>query len=500
MSGSGESRLDLEVPAARRERPLGGDPPAGHEEGPRVPWLCRRHDETPLERPEPREPVELAADALQRVDAVTQPCGVLVAAGVRQLRQPPSQPRQRRRRPLQLVRDERPRGELGLTPGADRSHGRGLRRRHHAVPAPAQPDVAVGPCHSRVRGRPQLADQPKLLQRGLELGAEHPPLDSLGRRDGRLHRRPLALRAEVRAESRAQVAGATDVEHLAVPVVEQIDTGSRRRAEREVPTVPDPARPRRAERDEVGDGAGAPLLGEADQREQHLGRRQRVRKRAVARLSRRAEEVRELGEARARHASREQPTGERNRVHYRSCDPRPGQPLGLPVEERQVEPRVVRDEHRVAAGELQKPAHRESRRRSGPQLPVPEPGQRRRRGGHGHPRIDERLELLGELEPADAHRTDLADLGGAWPEPCRLEINDDVRRVLQRHAVAWWPREGDRVAVPRQPRVGFDHLREQRARERDGRLPQREQTPRRLVRDDGAAALLDKLHETVGGI
>ena len=160
----------------------------------------------------------------------------------------------------------------------------------------------------------------------------------------------------------------------------------------------------------------------------------------------------------------------------------------------------MRDEHRVASCELEEPPHGEGGRRGGPQLRVPQARQRRRRGGHGHPGIDERLELLRELEPADAHRADLADLGRAGPESGRLQIDDDVRRVLEREPVAGRPGEGHRVAVPREAGVGLDHLREQRARERDRRLPQGEQPPRRLVGDDGAAPLLDELHEPVGGV
>ena len=220
----------------------------------------------------------------------------------------------------------------------------------------------------------------------------------------------------------------------------------------------------------------------------------------MARLSRRPEEVGKLRQARTGHAAGEEAPSERDRVDDGRRDARAGQPLGLPVEEREVEPGVVRDEHGVAACELEEPPYGEGRRRGGTQLRVPQPGQRRGGGGHRHPGIDQRLELLRELEPADAYCADLADLGRAGPEPGRLEIDDDVRRVLEREPVAGRSGEGHRVAVPREAGVGLDHLREQRARERDRRLPQGEQPPRRLVGDDGAAPLLDELHEPVGGV
>ena len=108
-SRRGEARLDLEVrAAARRERALGGDPAAGDEERARVAGLARGHDEAALDRAQPREPLELAADPLERLDPVAQPRGVLVAARVGELGEAAPQPRQRSRRPLELVRAAAP--------------------------------------------------------------------------------------------------------------------------------------------------------------------------------------------------------------------------------------------------------------------------------------------------------------------------------------------------------------------------------------------------------
>ena len=121
-------------------------------------------------------------------------------------------------------------------------------------------------------------------------------------------------------------------------------------------------------------------------------------------------------------------------------------------------------------------------------------------GASGTCRVDERLELVDDLEAAHLDGADLADLRRAGPQPGRLEVDDDVRRVLEQEVGAERSGEPDRVAVPREPRVGLDHLGEERAGERDRRLAQREEPPRRLLGDDRPAPLLDELHEPVGGV
>ena len=83
----GEAGLDLEVRAAAGGQiALRRDAPAGDEERARVARLRRRHDEAALDRTETREPVELAADLLERVDPVAEARRVLVAPCVRELR------------------------------------------------------------------------------------------------------------------------------------------------------------------------------------------------------------------------------------------------------------------------------------------------------------------------------------------------------------------------------------------------------------------------------
>jgi len=115
-------------------------------------------------------------------------------------------------------------------------------------------------------------------------------------------------------------------------------------------------------------------------------------------------------------------------------------------------------------------------------------------------RVDERLEFVDDLEADHLDRADLADLGGPGPQSGRLEVDDDVGRVLEQEVGAERTCKPDRVAVPRESRVGFDDLSQECASESDRRLPQREEPASRLVGDDGSAPFLHEFHEAVGGV
>ena len=110
------------------------------------------------------------------------------------------------------------------------------------------------------------------------------------------------------------------------------------------------------------------------------------------------------------------------------------------------------------------------------------------------------MELVRELELADANRPDLADTRHARAKARRFEVHDDVRCALDRQIRAERRRQADGVAAPRHPRVLAYDLVQQRARETDRRLPQREQPPGRLVDGDGPAPLLDQLDEPIGRV
>ena len=301
-------------------------------------------------------------DGLERLDPVAQPRGVLEAEVAREPLQLRPQLRQRVLERLPLDALQGARGELRASAALQRAELGRLRRADDAVAAAAEVDVTVGSRGARVRRRTQLADQPQLLERRLELRAERRATRPLERAERGLDRRPLPLGAEVRAQPRAQVARASDVEHLVVRVAEEVHAGTLRRAECEMALPVHATRPRRRELDEVGDGARAALLRHPDQREQDLGRRLRVRQRAVARPRIGREAVRERGEVRGLPA--EQPPREPDGVDDGRRDAVAGEPHRLVVEERHVEARVVRDEDGVAREGEEAARHRRDRRRA----------------------------------------------------------------------------------------------------------------------------------------
>ena len=359
--------------------------------------------------------------------------------------------------------------------------------------------MPLRPRHARVARRADLPDQAQLLERRLELGARHPPLDPLRRGHSRFDRRPLPVAAEVRAQARPQVARPADVEHLVVAAEEEVDAGAGRRAVGEMALVEQPPCSRRRKGREVGDRPRAAFLREADQREQQLGGGAGVRERTVARPLARVEKPRELTETEARYASGEQRPREPHGVDDRRADAAAGQELGLAVEEGEVEARVVRHEDSVAC-EGEEASHGLRRPRCATELGGSEPGHRARPGVDRKPRVDERLELGVDLEPAHAHRPDLADSGAARPQPRRLEVDDDVRRVLEQQRRARRLGERDRVAAPREPGVGLDDVREERARQSDRRLPEGEEPARRVLGEHRPALLLHELHEPIGRV
>ena len=393
--------------APAQEGSRGGHAPARDEERALKAVFSRRHEQAELEGAKPIQLSERACHLSQRSDPVTQPRGVLeteIAGETLQLRAE----RRQRVGGLALPPVERPSGET-RSPATLEWPVR--TRRVGDAPAgsaPAQVHVAIGPGAAGIRRRPQLAQEPQLLERSLELGAEHAPLDPLERAKRRLDGRPLPLGPEVRAKPRAEVAGASHVEHLLVPVAEEVDPRPLRRSRDERALARQPARARRREVGQLGDCACATLLRETDQREQDLCRRLCICECPVTRPRRRAEEVRERREPDALDPAGEHSPREPHGVDNRCGDSPPGQPLDLAVEEADVEPGVVRHEHRVAC-ELQETTHRKFDRRCTTQLARVDPGECGDRGRQRPARVDERLEPLLELEAAHTDRTDLAD-------------------------------------------------------------------------------------------
>ena len=257
--------------------------------------------------------------------------------------------------------------------------------------------------------------------------------------------------------------------------------------------------PRRGELDHLGERPRPALLREAEERDQDLCRGERVRKRTVAWIGRRAEEVRELREREALASPMQEPPGEPDGVDHGRGDAPAGEPLDGVVEEAHVEAGVVRGE-RCVAREREEAANGELLTRRAAQLGVAQagqPGDRLRQRDSG---VDQRLERLGDLERLHAHRADLAHAIARGREPGRLEVEDDELGVLDQRVRLRAVREAHASAEPRQARVTVDDVGEQGVGEARRRALEREQHACRLLRRDRAPARVDQLDEPVGGI
>ena len=350
---------------------------------------------------------------------------------------------------------------------------------------------------ARVRGRTEIANQAELLERRLELGAELAPLDARERSERGLHRGSLAVAREVGTQASPQVARLPDVQHRVVPVPEEIDAGRRRRAGDQRAARVQPPGARRRELDHLGERPRAALLREPEERDENLGRRERIGQRAMAGLARRAEEVRELAQREALAPAMQQPPREPHGVDDRRGDPLAGEVGDGAIEEADVEARVVGGERRVAR-ERQEPTHRELRTRRGAQLGVAKPRQPDDRGRKRDAGTDERLERLLELQRLDPDGADLAHPVARGREACGLEVEDDELGVLDERVRLGAVRERDSRAPPVEASVALDDVGEERVRECRGRALEREERARRFLRRDRAAARMDQLDEAIG--
>jgi hypothetical protein len=255
----------------------------------------------------------------------------------------------------------------------------------------------------------------------------------------------------------------------------------------------------RSELDDVTDRPSAALLREAEEGDQNLGGRKRIRKRSVARLPRRPEEVRELLEREALAAPVEEPSGEPHGVDDRRRYALPGELLDRAVEESDVEPSVVRNE-RCVAGESEKAKDGEFCAWRAAELPSRDPRQSRDRRREDDARVDERLERLVDRQCANADCPDLAHAIATRREPGRLEIEDDELGVLDRRLAASVAGKADPRSEPGQSRITVDDVGQQAARERRRRTLESEEDARRVLRSDRAPPCVHQLDQPVCGI
>ena len=378
---------------------------------------------------------------------VTEPRGLLELEAVREVGDPRAERSAARcagRSSSPALRA--PRGELRGRCGCIGPSGDGTRERRPR-PRAAAGRRSARAAAARVRRRAQLADQPHLLERRLELGAEHAPLDPLDGAERGLDRGPLPLASG--STSAAGPAGRAPCRRRA-PGRAGRGRGRRRAAgARRARAAACRRRAACAARRalEVGERPRAALLGEPDQPSEDLRGRLRVGQRAVAGPRRGAEEERERGEARARTRPLEQAARERGRCRARArrCG---GRSALEPRSRKDMSKRALCATSGASPAKGAKRRTAASRRRRAAELPSrPARSARRRRPAAGRPGgratgTRPRARSLG------ADGADLADPGRRGGEPRRLQVDDDEAGLLEQRLDAGPSRERDGVPAP----------------------------------------------------
>ncbi len=351
------------------------------------------------------------------------------------------------------------------------------------------------PAAAGIGRRLELADQPDLLECGLELRAQDAPLDAVERQQRRLDRGPLALTSEVGAKTGAQVAGATDVEHLLVAVSKEVDAGPSGRAAGEGPLVVDPALARRRESAELGEPPGAELLRQPDQVHQHLGCRLGIGQSSVAGPGRDAEEFGERGEPDAASAALEQPTGERCRAERGLGQAPAVSEEQLPLEEALVESCVVRDEQVIAGEGEEAPENRRDGRcaasapaRAGRSVAPPVPG-----ASH------QDSPATGSTSTGSSARTRTAPISQMRSRAAESPVvsrSKTTNSASSSRGSTRVPARETMAPAATTPAVAGGHLGQQRAGESLGDRGCREQRAGRLDRRQ-RAALLQRIHQAI---
>ena len=455
---------------------------------------------------------QLARRRLERGDAVAQPRRVLVAQALGEDRRggarrrgsgPPSAGARARLGRAASARA----AQLGAPPRAERAPLAGLatrpRRRRRGGAARRRvrprPRAFAGGCSSRIRRSSASAASSSEPSTRHSIRSSAPSAASTAGRWRSV--------AEVRAQPRAQVAGAADVEHAVVRVAEEVDARPRRRA--------------RGER-ALARARAAPAAWRARRRPPTV-----VAPRSCARPSRRDED---LGGRLARRAARggtaasavpkkcasaARPTRASLRpraggARARPCR-RPARRARRPVSrstsrsrKREVEAGVVRDEHRVA-GEGEEAAHGRAR-------PAARRGARARvspvsapiAAGSGTPRVDERLERRRRARASRTRTAPISQMRVAARRRARSSRGRrrrTSRRSSGERVARRTPARPTRRAAPGEPRVAVDDVRRAaRAPGPPGSVAQREQPPRRLLGRQRPAPLLDELDQPVGRV
>ena len=278
-----------------------------------------------------------------------------------------------------------------------------------------------------------LADQPGLEDQGLELRAARDAVDRRGLGEQVLDLL-AAVAVEVALDARTQVDRLADVQHAAVPTAEQVDARRVRQVVRE-PDLPEVRAPAGADGAvQVAERDDPEPPAELEQAVEDLGAGLGVGQRPVRRSHRRAEVLRERLEPHVRHVGPDDAPREAGGAHRRRWQRVVVEAFERDVEEREVEPGVVRHEDAAARELRERRQHPLDRRRAG-HHEVVDPGQVRDLAGDRHAGVHEGLEHAGALAAPDLHRADLGDPRVGRRAAGGLEVDDHELDLGQRDGV-----------------------------------------------------------------
>ena len=295
-----------------------------------------------------------------------------------------------------------------------------------------------------------------------------------------------------------------DVEHRVAGVAEEVDARAGRRPLGEAAPGSHPAALGRAQADHVGDGGRAPFLGEAQQAHEHLGRRERVGQRAVARPHLGVEPLGERAEVHALEPVAHQPPGQRHRVDDGRGQAAASQAGQVGVDEADVEAGVVGDEHGPGAEPQELVEHR-PHARAPADVVLGDAGDGGDLGRDHAARVDQALHPRRLAEPAHADRPQLDDARHAGAGAGGLEVEDDVvgpleRDVEERRDVVPVGQRHLARRAPHETRVGADDLVDKLVDERRGRAAQGEEAGGGLGQPDGCTARAQELVQAVRAV
>ncbi|CAM4520773.1 hypothetical protein NONI108955_41725 [Nocardia ninae] len=294
------------------------------------------------------------------------------------------------------------------------------------------PPGSLGKLGAAVVGRRVRDEQSQLAHTGFQRVRAHHMVDPGGQGDHLFHPAARLRTGEVVAHAATQIHRGSYIEDFVGRAAEQVHAGARGHVGGEEPLRALARGDVGQVVDQLGEAVHALIADPGDQRVQHIDGRPRVVQRPVRRLGARTEQPGQRAQPdRRRLVPAEYPPGQLHGAQHRRGGPRGVAGGRGCAQERHVEPRVVRDEHRTG-GEFEETG--QHRRDAGRRVHhgSRDPGDLHDRRRHRPSGVDQGGELAEHLAAAHLDGADLGDRVGARTGPRGLQVDDDEGGVEQR--------------------------------------------------------------------